>query len=567
MMSVMSDVQKKWTERVSVASLLIALLLQCGLSMRLKSPAVDEFVHLPVGYSLWKHGDFLTDPINPPFMRMWAALPLLSRDVDWTFPEEGMRQQYWLGAHQFMRDNSDEYQSMFIAARWMVVLLSLVLAVHVFWWARCLYGRRAGLLALFLYSFSPNILAHSRLVTADLGGACFVFLTMFHFWRWARRGCWVHLTGWAVFLGLALLSKLTAVFLPLFMLAAFFLAGKGDELKSGKALSAQLISAIAMMLFVLNLGYAFQGSLQILSGYEFRSGIGNTVQSVVGFLPVPLPEGFVQGIDHALRHDKDLMEDSFYLFGELSSTGWWYYFIVAWLLKIPLASLIGQGACLLSRVRQSVRKERARAASDEWFLWIPAAGFFCALSIFSSLNIGLRHVLPALPFIFVLVSSLARHSSNRSGGITLFTGCVWYLGAALFIFPDHLAYFNELGGGPASGRKYLVDSNLDWGQDLIQLREYLSRRGNPKIKLAYFGRTDPSIYGIEFEPLTPVPETGLIVISASFLQGRPYVLPLPSDRQPYALAPARQFIWLQDFEPASHIGYSLLVFEIENQKP
>ncbi|MDP6506105.1 MAG: hypothetical protein QF886_20950, partial [Planctomycetota bacterium] len=107
----MSDDQKKWTERVSVAFLLIALVLQCGLSMRLKSPAIDEFVHLPVGYSLWKHGDFLTDPINPPFMRLWAALPLLARDVDWTFPQERMRQQYWLGAHQFMRDNSDEYQS------------------------------------------------------------------------------------------------------------------------------------------------------------------------------------------------------------------------------------------------------------------------------------------------------------------------------------------------------------------------------------------------------------------------------------------------------------------------
>jgi hypothetical protein len=567
MMSAMSEVQKKWIERGAVALLLLALILQCGLSMRLKSPAVDEFVHLPVGLSLWKHGDFLTDPINPPFMRMWAAIPLMFRDVEWTFPQDRMRHQYWPGAYQFMRDNSEDYQSLFIAARWMVVLLSLLLALYIFCWARALYGRSAGLLALFLYSFSPNIVAHSRLVTTDLGGSCFVFLSMFHFWRWHRSGCWGHLAGWAVFLGMALLSKLTAVFLPLFMVVAWIASRRGQDLKAGKAMAVQLLSAIGITLFVLNLGYAFQGSFRFLSSYSFKSGIGISVQSIVGFLPVPLPEGFVQGIDHALRHDKDLMEDSFYLLGELSSTGWWYYFVVAWLLKIPIASLIGQGASVFSRVRQVVRRESSQAASDEWFLWVPALGIFCAISIFSSLNIGFRHVLPALPFVFVLVSSLARHFSKGPGAVAIYAGCIWYLGSALFIFPDHLAYFNELGGGPASGRKYLVDSNLDWGQDLIQLRDYSSQRGNPKIKLAYFGRTDPRIYGIDFEPLNPSPKPGLIVISATFLQGRPYLYPLPSDQQPYALAPARQFIWLQDYEPVAHIGYSLLVFEIEEQQP
>ncbi|MDA0839878.1 MAG: glycosyltransferase family 39 protein [Planctomycetota bacterium] len=566
-MSAMSEVQKKWSERGGVAVLLVALILQCGFSMRLKSPVVDEFVHLPVGLSLWKHGDFLTDPINPPFMRMWAAIPLLFRDVKWTFPQERMREQYWPGAYQFMRDNSGDYQSLFISARWMVVLLSLLLAGTVFWWARSLYGRRAGLLALFLYSFCPNILAHSRLVTADLGGACFVFLSMFHFWRWRRSNCWGHLAGWAIFLGMALLSKLTAVFLPLFMLVVWVVSREGGELEDGRSIKVQLISAIGFTLLVLNLGYAFQGSFRILSSYSFKSGIGNSVQGIVGFLPVPLPEGFVQGIDHALRHDKDLMEDSFYLLGELSSVGWWYYFVVAWVLKIPLASLFGQGACAFIRVRRLVRRESLQNASEEWFLWVPAVGIFCAISIFSSLNIGFRHVLPALPFVFVLVSSLASYFLSRPGAVALCFACIWYLVSALFIFPNHLAYFNELGGGPAGGRQYLVDSNLDWGQDLIQLRDFLSRRGNPRIKLAYFGRTDPKIYGIDFEPLKPSPEPGLIVISASFLQGRPYLYPLPSDTQPYALAPARQFIWLQDYEPVAHIGYSLLVFEIRGQQP
>lgn len=549
--------------------LLACFALQCIFSMRVKSPTVDEFVHLPVGYSLLVDGDFLTDPINPPFMRMWAALPLLVNPPRWSTPVDEMRQRFWLGAYRFMRENRERYHSMFLSGRCMVLILGLVLGWYVFYWTKCLYGSKCALGALFIYTLSPNLLAHTRLITADFGGACFIFLTLFHFWRWRRTDNMKHLCAGALFFGLALLSKLTGIFLTPILVLLFVLDARNElksyQRKDVRRLCGRIGVFAAVSLAVVHAGYGFQGILPLLGDLPFQSSLLEGVKRALpGFMPVPLPEGFILGIDHALRHDADLPTGSFFLLGELSSLGWWYYFIVAFLVKVPVTIQAFGIAALILKL-----KERGKQPiCDELFLALPAASFFVLISAFTSLNIGFRHILMILPMVIVLGARVFRFlfSEEKLGAACVATGCLWLLITTIRIFPNHLTYFNELAGGPEGGQRILSDSNLDWGQDLMQLKNYLDRRENPGIKLGYFGRTDPRVYGIEFERLTDKAQTGLIVLSMTFFQGRPYLYPVPDESKAYEFAPADHFAWLRKHEPVEKVGHTLLVFEIKENK-
>jgi len=367
-----------------------------------------------------------------------------------------------------------------------------------------------------------------------------------------------------VFLGMALLSKLSAVFLPpilgVLLVVDVWWQFKTWERKERRRLLVQAATALLVAALVLNAGYAFQGTCLSLGGFGFKSGPLATAQRVLpGALPVPFPEGFVLGIDHALRHDADLPEGSFFLLGELSSTGWWYYFIIAFLVKVPIPLLVG----LLVATWLKLQPQKREGLREELFLAVPALGFFAALSAMSSLNIGFRHILMVLPFAFVSVSHLARLvTPARRWVASLFVLMgLWYASSALRVYPDHLAYFNGSAGGPDGGRRVLVDSNLDWGQDLPQLRAYLDERGNPEIAFAYFGRTDPRVYGISYRPIGMELGPGLTVVSVTFLQGRPYLYPTPSGEGQYGFAPAGHFSWLREHEPIACIGHTLLVYE------
>jgi hypothetical protein len=207
----------------------------------------------------------------------------------------------------------------------------------------------------------------------------------------------------------------------------------------------------------------------------------------------------------------------------------------------------------LRRDAGSPAKLRRDAGSHAHFLLVPAA-FLFASSMFSSIDIGYRNILPVLPFVHVYVSQVARRATGRlARGAVVLLG-VWYaLGTAL-LSPHYLAYFNELVGGPANGYKYLVDSNLDWGQDLKHLKQYVESQGLSEVYLSYFGTADPSYYGIDHLPMPERPpaatdEPAYYVISATSLQGV------------YA-AGASGAHWLADYAPHDRVGYSMFVYRL-----
>ncbi|MBL7183318.1 MAG: hypothetical protein ISS50_02585, partial [Anaerolineae bacterium] len=216
---------------------------------------------------------------------------------------------------------------------------------------------------------------------------------------------------------------------------------------------------------------------------------------------------------------------------------------------------------------------KQRAWRSAYPLLLPVLVYLATSLSSQALNIGYRHILPILPFLFVFASGVARSLELRRLPRT--TAClllvIWYLVASIRIYPDYLAYFNELVGGPDNGWRYLVDSNLDWGQDLKGLKRYIERAGIEEVYLSWFGSTYPDAYGydiphrllpsfiyhpgqvagVPFNPLRPAP--GVYAISATNLQGVYF-----SDHDLFA--------WFRERQPLSKIGYSIFIYEVGRQE-
>ncbi len=546
--------------RIAAGMLLAVFAAQALFAARRDSVTIDEFVHLPVGLYYLYTGDFRPDPINPPWTRMIAAATLLSRPPAFD-PEPDM--PAWGMGYLLERRNRDHYHELFVRARSAIVLLAVVLGALVFWWGDVLYGRTAALSATFLFAFSPNLLAHGHLVTLDLAGALGFTASAFALWWMLERGTRASAVAAGFVIGAATLLKLSAFVLGMALLACVAVravesARREDE--SWTRWPGLFVLAMAVACLVVNAGYGFEGTLAPLSTAKLDPR--GTLAAVAGAAPwlrLPLPIALIEGIDMILNVGKQ-SDPSYFLAGRLSSEGWWYYHLVAFLLKTPLpiviASLVALGAWLVGR----------SPGRRDYCLFIPVVVVFAANALFNSLQIGVRHVLPAYPLLIVgggawlgrALEGLRRSGRARAAGLVAAAGAVWLVAGTAAVAPRYLQYFNELAGGPEEGHRWLIDSNIDWGQDLIRLREYMKDHDLKVIQLAYFGRVDPRTYGIAFRPLERGASHGPAAVSASFLMGRPYFWYW---RGRMRWVPSGTYTWLQQLEPVARAG-SMFVFDL-----
>ncbi len=670
---------------------------------RSTSATYDELAHLPAGYSYLRWHDYRLNPEHPPLIKKLAAWPLLWRQdrlsgvdlarmdavptsksltnseniltwawdlslddpgEEWVFghfflygirPEAIQKLQAAnssirgpldvpslspMGSGDFYNDADD----VLFWSRMPVLLLGLALALLVFSWSRELFGFAGGVLSLALFCFDPNFIAHSGLVTTDVGEALFMFGAIYFLWRTCRRWTAANQLLFLFFFGLAFAAKFSAVFLlPIFWLAAcgWLLArpapvGAGSSekmvapvLKRFGRMSALFAAALLVTYFIIWAVYSFRysaaadprqaaqvetriltdpGNRASVTPAFFRQPAQLPTESVIRTsaalkkllrenpqlvgqdeLDVPLdknaPIGLVgRLILFAQRHE--LLPEAFlygfsyvemnaqlhpaFLLGRYSKTGFYSYFPTVFLLKTTVPAL----GCLLGGL------VLMRRAVGNWtipFLLAPVALYF-AVAISSHLNLGLRHLLPIYPFLYVLAGSLAlewvRLSRRIRGAAAILIMLAIALSSRLVFFPlnhqwwqpvapHYLAYFNELAGGPGNGYKELVDSNLDWGQDLKSLKAWLAARHiTDPIYLSYFGTADPRFYGIRhynlpggypYEPKQDfgvLQKGGLIAISANNLQG---VSLTPKDRQAWANV-------LEHSEFVDTVGYSIFIF-------
>lgn len=500
------------------------------------SVTVDEFVHFPSGIYILKTFDWRMDRAAPPLIKCIPAVsiiftkPQIETELFKKSPD-----LYGLG-YVFMYQNKDRYKLIFTYGRCMIILLGCLLGILVYYWGREIYGYQGALFALLLYVFNPNVLAHSSLITMDIGVSLTICFSFYCLWKYLKNPNIYTVIIAGIALGLAQISKLTAVLLyPIYFLILMTLCFSGvyerkedrfKELKSKIFRYGQdFLIIILISIFMINLGYLFSDSFKPLSEYQFLSKPLNVLSSFIwSKFPVPLPYNYLMGFDSQLVQSAG--GDPFYmgyLMGEHSMSGWWYYYIVAFLVKNPVPLLII--LCLTSIAWVEIKIVKNDLIT---FLCIfsPVIAYFTYFSFFTNIPIGIRYLLPVFPFLFLATGYLFHESIIKFKSIQylMIFLIISYMGSSMINFPNYLSYFNIVAGGSKNGDRWLIDSNLDWGQSLPSLKKYMDKHNINKIKLGYFGRVDPTIYGVDYTLAERKPSDGMYAISKNFLVGRPYYL-------------------------------------------
>jgi hypothetical protein len=534
----------------------------------------DEYWHLPIGLLNLKTGRFDFDDLNPPLCRMLAALPLTLTSAHTGDPGAHHDSQGW--GDVFIDENYEHYQRWFTLGRSMIVLLSVAGGLALVVWARELFGNGAGLLAALFWGFEPNLIAHGSLVTTDMGAAAFFVFTLYAVWRIARQPSWMNALLFGGFLGLAQLAKFTSLVLYPISLAVFLLvAAAGREKECPQTADAPRPGilkyvgmwggALALSVVVLNAGYLFRGSLSTLATYDFQSSALKRIAKPLHGLrqvPVPLPRDYLNGLDH----QRQIMEQKHPVFldGNWSEDGFRGYYAWAMFYKLPHALQLLALLLLFWIVMPSGRSRRLLTQAA---ILLPAI-VVLAVAESSPMQLGIRYVLPVIPFAILFASQAAGWLDFKAFPVR--SVAISVLSAAMVLsvryHPEHISYFNELAGGPLGGREHLLDSNLEWGQDLGGLKKYLDEhpgRGpeDDAIGLAYFGTVPPAALGIRYEiPPAKVPQPGRFAVSVNFEQGRPHWVRTPAGKiQPVDIG---QFEYFGFFKPVARIGYSIDVFEL-----
>ena len=590
---------RPWLTAALVLLLLASFALQAVSALRSKFTTFDEAFYLAGGYSYLVTGDTrMVNRFHPPLAQVLVALPLLPLDLkqpeadpNWSAaPGDLSTRNFSLN---FLYQNRVPWQTILFRGRLMMVGFAVVVGLVVFAWAAELGGRLAGLLALAFYAFSPNLLAHAELTTTDLPVAGLAFAACYFLWRFYRRPSLPGLLLTGLVFGLALVTKLSAlIFAPiLVLLSALYVVtppqngtAGGPELPQqpgrspGRAWSGRLALAALSLVIIAGLAtaviwLAYLGASSAGTKADFiaacwksltgspavSSGSPANLMSRLWATATPLipcPKEYWELLAWLLA--KSRTGHHAFLLGQLSQKGWWCFFPLTFAVKTPLATLILVGVALACGwTRQNL--------FDRLFLLLPPLAFL-GVSMCSRINIGYRHILPMLPFLLVFGSQLASRpwpaAGRRYARVALLSGLLaWHVAGTLRVAPHHLAFFNELVGGPGQGYKYLVDSNLDWGQDLLGLADYLHEQHVDQVKLAYFGLVTPEVIrslGINFEPVTSreeaEPSPGVYAISATYLQG-PYGSGFLGGEGP-------PFTWLRRLEPQAVIGYTIFVYRV-----
>lgn len=557
-----------------VVALLAALVLQCITSLRMESATLDEPNYIAGGVTFLTfgreaHRAFYLGEHHPPLGYLCNAVPvMLMRGINYPPADDAwLRTGVWNFGRHFLFDlNMPRSEEIVHRCRLAPVFLSMMLGLLVFRLARRFYGTYAGLFALFLYCFSPIILGISRYAVLDVCATFFMVLSISAFYEFLMKMSVRNLAFSGAAFGLAQLGKYSALLLIPCYLILFAIRLRQTGTRGG--VGGPVLKLCAVFL----IGYAV-----VWAGYGFDTGSISDIRKIDPFVRecgggwsfpdaarrsmgtfrdggVPLT-AYLRGLWNLSQHAR--VGHPAFLLGRVSTQGWWYYYLVAFLLKTPLPLLLLLVARLCVRHRPPMK-----VGLEGWVLLVPVALTFL-VSTRSHQNIGIRHILLVYPLIHVCLGGLvALLPGGSAGGVFLrfaiALASAWYVYGSLAVGPHYLAYFNELAGGPKNGYKYLVDSNLDWGQDLKGVKGYMAAHQIDHILFEQVGFSALARhYGISYERLSDrlsrarSPEEahikGVVMVSATA-------------RADLWDPERRLYNWISRHEPVDSIGYSILVY-------
>jgi hypothetical protein len=546
----------------------LLLVLMAGLqiwSAIKESQVWDEGFELGSGYTYLKTGRLRFNLEQPPLAKLLAALPLLYlnprlpvEDASWI-----NKQDYEFG-FAFMYHNRVPAGTMLMAARSVIILLTVALGLLVGSWTRRRFGEGPALLAVAMVAFDPNILAHGHYATTDLGATFFILAACIAWDAFLGSRRKLHLMIAGILLGFAIGTKFSALMLlPVFTI--LYLARWWQQKKL-----FSFSHFIRSLLVVGSIGYLALVAVYLPEAKYFVPSWaikrpGPPVYTVincknpagdllcrVGHLASLQWNSLYQGLSNFAQHNAG--GHPAYLLGQISQNGWWYYFPVVFLVKTPTADLVLFGFLMAAGLAMWLRN-RSRKMYKVGPSWatvaIPALIYF-GMSMTSRIDLGVRHLLPFYPFFFIALAVgfftlMQTHWPRRIAPLLI--GIIFLLaGESLAAFPNYLSFFNLVSGGTGEGPRYLLDSNIDWGQDLKKLKAYMNVHPAPQYCLEYFGAAEPSYYGIEHtgyvartnQPVERKNMNCMIAISVTLLHDL-YEAP-------------GSFTWLRALKPVGRVG-------------
>jgi len=540
--------------RIGLIVFLAAILVLDSLSARHDTLTYDEPTHFRYGSNILS-GDAsrFIDGTMP-----FSALNALPQRIASAFPPGALRNAL----------------ARVEIGRIVTILFSMLLAYYVFRWTKELYGPRSGLFSLLLYTVSPNIIAHARLITTDVYAAGMVTIATYYFWRFLSSGGWRLATLSAVFLGLSQLAKYSCIFLyPIFgvILTARYGAdlARAAKMRAWEHLGRYLAKFLKLAVFfalvslvVINAGFLFNKSLMPLGEYEFKSVAFKSMQakmSALKGLPVPLPKPYLQGLDWGKnREETGRGFGSMYLLGHLRDIGGFKgYYSVAFLYKEPIAT---QLLILLAIILYVRNRRRYSFMRNELFLAAPVVFYAVYMNFFFNLQIGIRHYLVVFPFLYIFCGSLVSGRVGNEGAVpemcvpgrkmkvAISVLLAYLVISVLSYFPHYIPYFNEMVWDRRQGYKILADSNVDWGQGGYYAKQYVAQHPGAYLEQGLWHMKTYREKHLE-EYLHPqFPDSGLIVVNVNNYVG---------------IYHPHRYKWLREgYKPIDQIAYSYLVFRI-----
>ncbi len=511
---------------IAVALLLALRAALVAYSATLHSPTNMEPALLASGISHWRLGRFDLYRVNPPLVKMVAAVPVMMAgcETDWArlhvFP--GSRAEYSIG-DDFVRANGARSIWLIIIARWACIPFGLLGGWFTWRWASELYGGLPGLVALAVWCFDPNLLAHAELITPDTACVSFGIAAGFQFWKWLRQPTLFRANVAGFWLGAALLAKMTwlvlfliwppvwlvwtaaAIHCPRSSACDLSQAAKDNAASTQSTAIRPPLMHLAVIfllaIYIVNLGYGLDGVFtridrftfvsKLLTGNDKAGDLGNRFRgTVLGAVPSVFPKQYVLGFDAQKRDFEDYGRPG-YLLGQWSRTGWWYYYLVGLMVKTPCGTLTLFSCAVFAWI---IGSRKTTGLLDEFALLAPAVAIAVLVSSQRGINDHLRYIFPAFGLAVVFLGRAFARAGERgwlARAVPLAAVCFSIM-STIAAYPHHLAYFNEFVGGPRNGHHYLLGSSLDWGQDLLLLRDW--ERANAARVTSYIGGPEFTVF-------------------------------------------------------------------------
>ncbi|MFA4995609.1 MAG: glycosyltransferase family 39 protein [Patescibacteria group bacterium] len=538
------------------------------------SGIVDEIAHIPAGYSYDKYMDYRMNPEHPPLAKALAGLPLALQSGikgikdDWSW--DGINQ--WEAGWYMLYEAGNNPAHILLWSRLPMMLLMIGLGLLIYKWAAELFGRKVGLVVLLLYALYPDVIAHGRLVTTDVAAAFGFVLASYYFDRAIRNKTTKSTIFAGIAFGIAQLLKFSSFLLFGVFLALVLIRAILDRKEKGFRSALWVNFKIYFWTCLISLGVVWLVYLPFVwktpVNIEHEVITRNLTEDartlpLRNFLHGLEGNPFTRAIGHYLLGVMLVFArvaggNATFALGHLSDKSISWFFPFAWLVKTPITIIILSVWSVIGIIWSKFWKSKEKF----WVLSVLLMPWlvYWAITMRGSLNIGIRHLMPTVPFVLLIIGyflHLLFSSKNKIPKYVVGILVLFMAYSTLSYFPNYIGYFNEF--VPRDQRyNYLVDSSLDWGQDLLRLKKYVDDNDIKQIKVDYFGGSVPSYYIPQQIPWHSSygPTTGWIAVSATFYQSSKL----------YGEKEGKwSYGWLDTYKPEAEIGGSILVFHITSQ--